>query len=97
MKSEKKDEYLALLRATITCLINPDKYFERVLRKSIMRLGTDEEALTRVVVTRAEVDMVRIKEAYYRRNNVTLYSAINGDTAGDYGRMLLALVGKDSA
>ncbi|KAL4334965.1 hypothetical protein GQ457_07G004460 [Hibiscus cannabinus] len=87
------DEFLKLLRAAIQCLTAPEKYFAKVLREAIVGLGTDEWALTRVVTTRAEVDMVRIKEEYHRRNSVTLEKAIAGDTSGDYEKMLLALVG----
>ncbi|KAI4317260.1 hypothetical protein L6164_025146 [Bauhinia variegata] len=93
LKTDAGDEYLKLLRATIKCLTYPEKYFEKVLRLAINKLGTDEWALARVVATRAEVDMQRIKEEYQRRNSVPLDSAIGKDTSGDYEKMLLALVG----
>ncbi|KAA8546821.1 hypothetical protein F0562_003255 [Nyssa sinensis] len=97
LKTDPKDEYLTILRATIKCLTCPEKYFEKVLRLAINRLGTDEWALTRVVATRAEVDMQRIKEAYHKRNSVPLDRAISGDTSGDYENMLLALIGHGNA
>lgn len=87
------DEYKKLLRAIIECLTYPAKYYEELLRLAINRLGTDEWALTRVVATRAEVDMERIKEEYYRRNSVPLDHAISKDTSGDYEKMLLTLIG----
>ncbi|KAL2531416.1 Annexin D2 [Abeliophyllum distichum] len=93
LKADPKDEYLTLLRATIKCLTCPEKYFEKTLRLAINKLGTDEGALTRVVVTRAEVDMQRIKEEYHKRNSVPLERAIAGETTGDYEKMLLALIG----
>ncbi|PON63846.1 Annexin [Parasponia andersonii] len=93
LKTDPKDDFLALLRTTIKCLTSPEKYFEKVIRFSIKGLGTDEEALTRVVVTRAEVDMKCVIEEYYRRNSVPLETDIRGDTSGDYERMLLALIG----
>ena len=96
LKTDSQNEYLALLRATIKCLTIPESYFEKVLRLSMKGLGTDEEALTRVVVTRAEVDMKRIIEEYYRRNSVPLESDIKGDTSGDYERILLALIGHNN-
>ncbi|KAF8411475.1 hypothetical protein HHK36_004026 [Tetracentron sinense] len=97
LKFDPKDEFLALMRATVKCLTCPEKYFEKVLRLAINKSGTDEGALTRVVTTRAEVDMKRIKEEYYRRNSVPLDRAIAGDTSGDYEKMLLALVGHENA
>ncbi|KAI8029467.1 Annexin D2 [Camellia lanceoleosa] len=97
LKTDPKDEFLALLRATIKCLTCPEKYFEKLLRLAINKLGTDEWALTRVVATRAEVDMQRIKDEYHRRNSVPLDRAIAGDTSGDYEKMLLALIGHGDA
>ncbi|XP_050378038.1 annexin Gh1-like [Argentina anserina] len=97
LKADPKDEYLAILRSTIKCLVRPEKYFEKSLRLAINRLGTDEGVLTRVVATRAEVDLKIIKEEYHKRNSVTLDQAIKKDTRGDYESMLLALVGHENA
>ncbi|CAI9780931.1 unnamed protein product [Fraxinus pennsylvanica] len=97
LKADPKDEYLSLLRATIKCLTCPEKYFEKTLRLAINKLGTDEWALTRVVVTRAEVDMQCIKEEYHKRSSVPLDRAIAVDTSGDYEKMLLALIGHGNA
>ncbi|KAA3475605.1 annexin D2-like [Gossypium australe] len=97
LKADPSDEFLKLLRAVIKCLTTPEQYFEKVLRQAINKLGSDEWALTRVVTTRAEVDMVRIKEAYQRRNSVPLEQAIAKDTSGDYEKFLLALIGAGDA
>lgn len=79
------------------CLIFPEKYFEKVIRLGINKLGTDEGALTRVVVTRAEVDMKIIKDIYQKRNSVPLDRAIAKDTRGDYEKILLTLIGHGEA
>lgn len=97
LKSDPKDEYLQLLRAAIKCLTCPEKYFEKLLRLAINKMGTDEWALTRVITTRAEIDMQRIKEEYQRRNSVPLDRAIAKDTTGNYEKMLLALIGHGDA
>ncbi|KAD7117531.1 hypothetical protein E3N88_04799 [Mikania micrantha] len=97
LKADPEDEYLKLLRSTIKCLTVPEKYYEKVLRMAINKLGTDEKALTRVIITRAEVDLQRIAEEYQRRNSVPLDRAIAGDTSGDYEKMLLALMGHGDA
>ncbi|PSS17399.1 Annexin like [Actinidia chinensis var. chinensis] len=97
LKADPKDEFLAILRATVKCLTCPEKYFEKVLRLAINKRGTDEGGLTRVVVTRAEVDMQVIKEVFHRRNTVSLDHAIAKDTGGDYEKMLLALTGHGDA
>lgn len=97
LKCDPKDEFLAILRIAVNCLTYPEKYFEKVLRMAINKQGTDEWALTRVVATRAEVDMKTIKEEYHKRNSVPLDRAIVKDTSGDYEKMLLALIGHTDA
>ncbi|KAK6116134.1 hypothetical protein DH2020_008403 [Rehmannia glutinosa] len=97
LKADPKDEFLSILRSTVKCLVYPEKYFEKVVRLAINRRGTDEGALTRVVATRAEVDMKIVKDEYQRRNSVPLDRAIAKDTNGDYEKMLLALIGHEEA
>lgn len=95
LKGEAKDEYLRFLRATIKCLTSPERYYEKTVRHAIKGVGTDEKALTRVVVTQAEVNMQRIKEEYHKRNSTPLEHAISGDTSSDYKKILLALVSNE--
>lgn len=58
-------------------------------------VGTDEDALTRVIVTRAEKDLEDIKKVYYKRNSVQLEHEVAKKTSGDYKKFLLALMGKE--
>ncbi|GJN29248.1 hypothetical protein PR202_gb17454 [Eleusine coracana subsp. coracana] len=95
LKADPKDEFLQTLRAVIRCFTCPERYFEKVARQAIAGLGTDENALTRVITTRAEVDLKLIAEAYQKRNSVPLERAVAGDTSGDYERLLLALLGQE--
>ncbi|MBA0813498.1 hypothetical protein Gohar_027343 [Gossypium harknessii] len=95
LEGDSGDEFLKALRTTIRCLNDPKKYFEKVLRNSIRRVGTDEDALTRVIVTRAEKDLKDIKELYHKRNSVPLDQAVAKDTTGDYKALLLTLLGKE--
>ncbi|KAJ7965704.1 Annexin [Quillaja saponaria] len=97
LEVDSKDEFLSLLRATIKGLIRPEIYYEEVLRLAISKQGTDEGALTRVVATRAEVDLKIIADEYHRRNSVPLDRAILKDTSGDYEKLLLALIGHNDA
>lgn len=69
-------------------------YVLKIIRNAIKGAGTDEDALTRVIVTRAEKDLKVIKEVYYKRNSVTLEQAVAKDTSGDYNAFLLTLLGK---
>uniref|UniRef100_A0A0D6R3K3 Annexin n=1 Tax=Araucaria cunninghamii TaxID=56994 RepID=A0A0D6R3K3_ARACU len=95
LKNEKAEDFLDTLRVVIKCICFPEKYFAKVLRLSLDKLGTDEEGLMRVVVTRAEIDMKGIKEQYYKRTSKSLEHAIAVDTTGDYEDFILALIGKE--
>ncbi|KAM3733724.1 hypothetical protein ACB098_11G158400 [Castanea mollissima] len=93
-----KDESNVLqkaLHAAIRCIDDPKKYYEKVLRNAIKRSGTDEDALTRVIVTRAEKDLKDLKELYFERNSEALDQAVSKETAGDYKKFLLTLLGKE--
>ncbi|XP_058085865.1 annexin Gh1-like [Magnolia sinica] len=96
LKANPKDDYLSMLRASIRCMTYPEKYFEKVLRLAINKMGTDEGSLTRVITTSADVNMKAIKEAYQRRNSIPLDGAIAKATSGDYEQFLLALIGHGS-
>ncbi|XP_026660763.2 annexin D1-like [Phoenix dactylifera] len=96
LKCDPKDEFLAALRAAIRCICFPERYFEKVIRSAINGLRTEENALTRVITTCAEVDLKEIAEVYQKRNSMPLEHAIKGDTTGDYEAMLLALLGQEA-
>lgn len=42
-----------------------------------------------------QVDLVEIKTAFLEKYHKTLYKMIEGDTSGDYRRLLLAVVGRN--
>jgi len=59
-------------------------------------LGTDDKTLTRVIVTRAEIDMQYIKAEYEKKYQKPLVDAIHSETSGNYRNFLLALLGPKS-
>ena len=66
-----------------------------MIRSSIIGLGTDEESLTRGIVSRAEVDMKKVKEEYKVRYKTTVTADVVGDTSGYYQSILLTLIGPE--
>lgn len=88
--------FFYFLPATIPFLtqIVPVIWCVKVLRQAIKRAGTDEDALTRVIVTRAERDLKDIKELYYKKNSVHLEHAVAKETSGDYKAFLVTLLGQ---
>ncbi|XP_062001291.1 annexin-like protein RJ4 [Rosa rugosa] len=88
------NDFQKALHTAVRCLNDHKKCFEKVLRKAIIGTGTNEDALTRVIVTRAEKDLNDIMEVYYKKNSVPLEQAVAQDTSGDYKTFLLTLLGK---
>lgn len=66
---------------------------QQVIRESIVGLGTDEDSLTRAIVTRAEIDAMKIREQYSNLYKTNLEDDVIGDTSGDYKNFLLTLLG----
>ncbi|OAY82056.1 annexin D4 [Ananas comosus] len=83
------------LQETVKCLDSPPKYFSQVIDKAFKE-GADKrakDALTRVFVSRAEVDMKEIKEAYNKQYGAKLEDVIAKNTHGYYKEALLSLAG----
>ncbi|KAJ1414052.1 Annexin [Sesbania bispinosa] len=95
LSDEASDNFHKAVHLAISCINDHKKYYEKVLRNAIESVGTDEDALTRVIVSRAEKDLKDIKEVYYKRNSVHLEHAVAKETSGDYTKFLLALLGKE--
>lgn len=68
-----------------------------MVRHALSKPGTDEDSVTRVIVTRAEKDLREIKDAYLKRNSVSLERAIGKETSGDYKAFLLTLLGNQDS
>lgn len=95
IKSEFSGDIEDGLVAILRCAIDRPTYFAKRLHNSMAGMGTDDRALIRLVITRCEIDMVDIKEAFQRKYGKTLKSFIKGDTSGDYKHALYALIGED--
>ncbi|XP_043670183.1 annexin B11-like isoform X3 [Vespula pensylvanica] len=80
------------LLAIVKCVNNRAAFFAEQLYKSMKGLGTDDSRLIRLVVTRSEVDMGEIKEAFKEEYGESLEDFISGDCSGHYKKCLLALV-----
>lgn len=86
-----EDGLLAILRVAE----NRAEFFARRLNKSMAGIGTNDNSLIRLVVTRSEIDMVDIKEQFQRYYGKSLKSFIKGDTSGHYKHALYALIGEN--
>ncbi|WVZ66944.1 hypothetical protein U9M48_016096 [Paspalum notatum var. saurae] len=89
------NKFARMLKSAILCLTSPEKHFAQVIRYSILGLGTYEDILTRVIVSRAEIDLKQIKEEYRARYKSAVTLDVADDTSFGYRDMLLALIGGD--
>ncbi|KAJ7970232.1 Annexin [Quillaja saponaria] len=93
IKSETSGYFERGLLTILRCSENPAKFFAKVLYKSMKGLGTNDTTLTRVIVTRTEIDMQYIKAEYFNKYRKTLHDAVHSETSGNYRKFLLALLG----
>ncbi|KAF9596871.1 hypothetical protein IFM89_013919 [Coptis chinensis] len=85
-----------ILRNAIGCLCSPPTYFSKILDMAL-NVKADEhtkDALTRVVVTRADTDMKEINEEYQKLYGIPLSQKIEEKTNGNYKDFLLTLVAR---
>lgn len=68
--------------------------YQQVIRDSIVGLGTDEDSLNRGIVTRAEIDLSKVRFEYANMFKTNIDDDVIGDTSGDYKEFLLTLLGK---
>ena len=80
-----------LLKTIVYCCTNPSEYFATRVNYAIKGLGTKDTLLIRILVTRDEIDMPQIKEAYKRLYKRDMVKDVEGDTSGDYKRLLVEL------
>ena len=82
-----------VLKAIIYSLLSPSEYFAYRINKALTSFILNDTILTRVLVSRDEIDMDRIKKYYKQNYNISLYDQISNKTSGDYKKLLLSLIG----
>jgi len=94
LESELSADLLDGMKTVVRCVKDRPTAFAYELHKSMKGAGTDDDPLIRVVVARAEVDMVQIKYAFQRDYEESLADFIAGDCSGDYEEIILQLIGE---
>ncbi|XP_062859568.1 annexin A11-like [Trichomycterus rosablanca] len=91
--SEMSGDLEGGMLAVVKCIKNSPVYFAERLHKAMKGAGTKDRTLIRVMVSRSEIDMLDIRQAYLQSYGKSLYTEISGDTSGDYKKLLLKLCG----
>ncbi|XP_063334807.1 annexin A3b [Pelmatolapia mariae] len=94
IKSEMSGNLEKLLVAVVKCVQNVPAYLAERLFKSMKGAGTTESTLTRIFVSRSEIDLIDIKVEYKKLFGCSLYSQLESEVSGDYGKTLKCLCGQ---
>ncbi|XP_054087120.1 annexin B10 isoform X1 [Zeugodacus cucurbitae] len=81
------------MMAIVECVQSPAAFFANRLYNAMKGMGTNDDTLIRIIVSRSEIDLANIKDEFERIYNRTLYSAVVSETSGDYKKALTALLG----
>ncbi|KAM9810283.1 annexin A1a [Neosynchiropus ocellatus] len=93
---EMKGDIEKCLTAVVKCAGSRPGYFAERLNLAMKGSGTRKHILSRIMVSRSEIDLRKIKEEYKKKFGKTLYQDILDDTKGDYEKILLALCGSEN-
>ncbi|KAJ6664366.1 hypothetical protein lerEdw1_008585 [Lerista edwardsae] len=78
IKKEVKGDLENAFLNLVQCIQNKQLYFADRLYDSMKGKGTKDKILTRIMVSRAEVDMLKIKSEFKRKYGKSLYYFIQG-------------------
>ncbi|BFZ22448.1 hypothetical protein BsWGS_25488 [Bradybaena similaris] len=94
ISSEMSGDLKKGLLAIVRVIRGKAAYFASELHTAMKGLGTNDDTLIRIIISRCEVDMVQIKEEFQKAFKQSLAMFITDDTSGDYRKLLLTLIGE---
>ena len=80
-----------MLKTILYVQISPSEYFATRIRDAVHGIGTNEKILTRVIVTRCEIDLPIMKQYYKQLYGKDMIKDIEDDVSGDYKKLLIAI------
>nr|CDS26513.1 annexin [Hymenolepis microstoma] len=89
---ELSGNYCRTLLSTVMYAEHPTELYASWIYDAIKARGPNNDDLIRLILSRAEIDLQNIKEAYERMSEKTLIEDIEEATSGEYKNMLVALI-----
>ncbi|XP_030838765.1 annexin A13-like isoform X2 [Strongylocentrotus purpuratus] len=89
MTTEQKDGFVAV----VSICTDYVRFNATILHKAMSGVGTNDDTLIRVIVSRCEIDLENIKSEFQQMYGVSLRDWISSDTSGNYRDILLAIIG----
>ena len=88
-------EFIGDVKKTLKTIIyantTPSEYFASRVNEAITSAGKKDELLMRILITRDEVDMPKIKECYKKLYGKDMVESVKEATLGDYKNLLVEL------
>ncbi|KAM4619326.1 annexin A2-A-like [Polymixia lowei] len=91
VKGDLEKSFLTLVQ----CFENKQLYFANRLNEAMKSKGAKEKVVTRIMVSRCEVDLKKIRSEFKTHFGQSLYKTIAEHTKGDYQKVLLGLCAGD--
>ena len=79
------------LKTIVYATLSPSEYFATRVNDAIKGWGTQDHLLIRILITRDEIDMPRIKQYYKQLYGKDMVQAIKSDISGDYQKLMIEL------
>jgi len=95
IKSEMSGDLKKSMLAVVRSIKNRSAFFAASLQRSMKGMGTSDDELIRILVSRSEIDLNQIKDKFETDYKGDLGSWIADDTSGDYKLILLAILRED--
>lgn len=83
-----------LLKFILYSIFSPSEFFAIQVHNSIVGLGTSDSKLIRTIISRADVDMKRIKKYYKKLYNKDMIEEVKDDISGSYQKIIEGLMNK---
>jgi len=95
IKREMSGDLAEGMSALVNFAWDPIWFYAERLYKSMKGIGTNDQQLIRVIVSRSEIDLKHISQAFHKQYSSFLSDFIKDDCSGDYRRLLLAVLGNN--
>lgn len=95
IKKEVKGDLQNSFLVLVQCIENKHLFFANRLHDAMKSKGAKEKVLTRIIVSRCEVDLKKVCEEYKAQFGQSLQRTISEHTKGDYQKVLLGLCGPE--
>ena len=79
------------LKTIVYAAISPSEYFATRVKDAIKGIGTKDQLLIRVLVSRDEIDLPQIKQYYKQLYGKDMVEDVKSDISGDYQKLMVEL------